>query len=512
MNNPIRHLFAAAALLLTACAAENTEPIQPETLQVDTQAVVLAPGGATTLRVNFEPADAAITAADFALVDATTGKQPANISVRTTTQNTGNSFGMILTDLKVSRKYAESLKVVCAKVPIESPIITVRSKPYMPIVTLTSESPVTSKDLWVKGTIAIDGGNTFEDMAQIVTEVKGRGNTTWGWEKKPYALKLDSKKSVLGMPKHKRWCLIANYMDRTQLRNRVAYYIGQHSNLAWTVRNEYVEFYFNGQYQGLYLLTEQVKEDPNRVNITEMLTSDNSGEAVTGGYLLELDGYFDEDQKFRSASTQLPVNIKYPDPEELTPDQFAYIEQYFNAADAAVASKAGNMFDYFDRASLIDYWIISEVTANHEPLNPKSTYFFKDRGGKLTAGPIWDFDYETLVTHTQNEWMLYDKVSQMMNGRPSWWHIFLQNSEFRAACKKRWQEWKPFLKTVPDFITAEQKAISEALARDNSRWPSINGTGNPNRDESLTSAAATARLKTVYTTRLEWLDTQISKW
>lgn len=505
-----RRLLPAAILLLSAACSsdEETKTQLPTGITLSRQEMTFEPGGQEALRITVTPANAAVQPGDFALVDATTGAAAQHVAMQYNGRTDDGVFDMLVRDNRTGTKYTEYLRVICLKGDRLGAPLTVRSKPYMPVVRLTSQRPVQDKENWIEGTISIDGGNTFEDLAPTELKVRGRGNTTWGWEKKPYALKFGSKTPVLGMPKHKRWCLIANYMDRTQLRNRVAYYIGQHSALKWTVRNEFVELYLNDAYQGCYLLTEQIKVDGNRLDITEMGPADK-----TGGYLLELDGYFDEEKKFRSAATELPVNIKFPDPEELTEQQFAYIQDYFNAADEAVKNRQANMFDYFDRASLIDYWIITEVTANHEPRNPKSTYFYKDRGGRLTAGPIWDFDYETLVEHTQKEWMLYDKTNMMMyTWQPSWWPIFFENAAFRAAAKARWQEWYPFLKSVPDFIEQERQAIAAAVARDNRRWPAINGTGNPNRDENLSFDGAVNRLKSVYKTRLEWMNTEISNW
>ena len=130
------------------------------------------------------------------------------------------------------------------------------------------------------------------------------------------------------MPKHKRWCLIANYMDRTLMRNRVAHYVASHTSLQWTPRTRFAEVWFNGEYLGNYLVVEQIKIDENRLNIDELTTDDNEGDALTGGYLLEMDSYFDEMNKFRSSYSDMPVNIKSPD-ESITAAQFRYIRTYF---------------------------------------------------------------------------------------------------------------------------------------------------------------------------------------
>ena len=525
ISRTLRRILPLTALFAFACGSDDTTAPEAPALTgitLSAQEIVLDAGKVERLRIAVTPADADVQPADLQLVDAETGQPSRFVSTECTAREEKGTFEMAIRDNRLGSKYKKTLQVRCAATGIVSEPLIVMSTPYMPIVRVHTDTPqnAITKDTWVPGTISIDGGNAFDDLPEMVTEVKGRGNSTWGWNKKPYALKLDKKQEVLGMPKHKRWCLIANYMDRTHMRNRVAYYIGQHSKLAYTVRNRYAELYFNDQYYGFYLLTEQIKVDKNRVDIPELEAADNAGDALTGGYLLEFDNNYDEVRKFRTTGTDIPVNIKSPDAEEMTDEQFAYIRKYVNDADAAVAAlrKGGSTaepFKYIDRESMIDFWICFEVMANHEILHPKSIYFHKDRGVKLVAGPIWDFDYQTLIEGTKTQWIDYDLAYQY-NEFPwyenNWWNILLMyDASFRADVKKRWQEWYPFLKTVPDFMEQERKAIATAVAHDNQRW-TISGTGNPNGDEWLSFEMAVARLKSVYSTRLEWMNSQIAKW
>ncbi len=527
MKKNLRHLLLAlCALAATACSDDKTQTaILPETL-LSTSEVVLDPAATKSVRITVTPDDADIAPEDFTLTDAA-GAAPAHVRMQSVVRSGEGLYEMKIRDLRsadaVGGKYVEELQVNCTAAGgrIAPMPLTVRNTPYMPIVRITTQTPQEqiTKETWVAGRISIDGGGAFDDLEEMDTEVKGRGNSTWGWEKKPYALKLAKKNEVLGMPKHKRWCLIANYMDRTHLRNRIAYHIGRNSKLAYTVRNEYAELYFNGAYYGLFLLTEQIKVDENRVDIVEMEPGDNAGEALTGGYLLEFDTNYDEDCKFRSQSTYIPVNIKSPDPEEMTAERLDYIQSYVNTLDAAIAAAgkgqtATDPFQWLDRESMIDYWICFEVMANHEILHPKSIYFHKDRGGKLVAGPIWDFDYETLVAHTQTQWINYGLFYQY-NEFPwyadNWWNLLMNDASFRADIKRRWQEWYPFLKEIPAFIERERAAIAAAERRNFARWPNID-TGHPNRDEKLSFDEAVDLLASVYATRVAWMNENIANW
>ena len=526
MKRILMLLSAVAVVFGTACSKDSTGEEQTDgKITLSTYEAVFDRGNTTTVDVTVKIPGLTVAGSEFSL-KTEAGETPKYVSISAYQKVSNNVVRLTLRDKRTAdtgQSYNDDVYVVHTPSgnKSDSPI-KLRSTPYMPIVRVTtsvSQSSIT-KDTWVSGKIEIDGGGELPDLENMETEVKGRGNSTWNWEKKPYALKLSQKQEVLGMPKHKRWCLIANYMDRTHMRNRVAYYISANTNLAYTTRNHYVELYFNNAYQGLYLLTEQIKEDKNRVNITELKATDNSGDEVTGGYLLEFDTNFDEDKRFRSNSTSIPVNLKYPDAADITTQQWSYIQSYVNQVDAAVyalnsGGSSSAVFNLLDRESMIDFWIVFEVMANHEVLHPKSIYFYKDRGGKLFAGPVWDFDWETLVQHSATTWINYN-LSYVYNEFPwyenNWWNILLKrDASFRADVKKRWNELYPFLATVPEFIESERKSIAAAEARNYQRWPNIK-TEQPNRDETLSFDEAVNRLKSVYTSRLQWMNSQIANW
>ncbi len=520
----MKHLFLwlglAALTLFPACSQDDTSDPTPEKPEVPGPKVTierieftdseveLAKDNTAVATVRVTPAEAEVDPEQFRLVDAETGGALADLTFESAgeTDTEAGTYEMRIEYTGGERKLRCSVRAEYGDEALQSDPIVVRAAPYTPVVRIITTAPVVDKETWIASTISIDGGNRFEDLAETDVSVRGRGNSTWAWEKKPYALKFPSKQKVLGMPKHKRWCLIANYMDRTHLRNRVAYYLGAHSKLDYTTRNEFAELYMNDEYMGCYLLTEQIKVDENRVNISE-----------TDGFLLEFDTYYDEDVKFKTASSNIPVNVKAPDPEDISDTQLATLQDYLNRTDAAVQAlrngTAGeDPCEYLDRESMIDFWIVFELMANHEMLHPKSVYFHKDSGGKLVAGPIWDFDYETLTDARRTGWINYQTSSTFVWAQQNWWNVLLSNDPaFRTAVKSRWQEWYPFLKEVPEFIGQERESIAEAVARDNERWPDIK-TGDVNGDLSLTFGPAVDRLESVYRERLEWLNRQIAQW
>lgn len=183
----------------------------------------------------------------------------------------------------------------------------------LPVVYVNTPSEITSKDVWTEGCQfyidadgrqSWDGSANFEDLAAMECEVKGRGNTTWKFNKKPYAIKLGSKAEVLGMPKHKRWVLLANAIDMSMMRNIVGFEIAKivfnrngvanSQGNVWTPRGHSVELVLNGEHKGNYLLCEQIKIDKNRVDIAE--ADDPKTATSEQGYLIEADRLWGSDE------------------------------------------------------------------------------------------------------------------------------------------------------------------------------------------------------------------------
>ena len=412
VNRMFRIAAALLPLLAAGCSDPDEGPGKPLEITLSAQTLELERSETGCLRFALTPWNDAWSVSRVEITAAPGGSFTSGCTVTGWSGPVGGQFSLFVTDPATGQAYDER---VCLTVEVggqrmTSEPFTLRSSPAaaagLPVIYVTASSPFEDTDTWIAGAIRIEGNGGFDDLPEMAAEVKGRGNSTWNWEKKPYALKLSKKTEILRMPKHKRWCLIANYMDRTLMRNRVAHYVASHTSLQWTPRTRFAEVWFNGEYLGNYLVVEQIKIDENRLNIDELTTDDNEGDALTGGYLLEMDSYFDEMNKFRSSYSDMPVNIKSPD-ESITAAQFRYIRTYFNEADNLLFDK-----DYrdpaamFDIGSFVDYWIVNELMGNQEIKHPKSFYIHKPRGGKLTAGQVWDFDYGTLTLADAERWMV----------------------------------------------------------------------------------------------------------
>lgn len=372
----------------------------------------------------------------------------------------------------------------------------------LPIIYLSTPNgrKITSKDEWIDECILevlTDDGSANLYLTDVL--LRGRGNSTWGYPKKPYAIKLNKKTELLGMPAHRRWILLANWMDKTLLRNSLAFELSRKTELAYTPRGVFVDLVFNGEFVGNYYLCEHIKIDPERVNIAELDNSDYTMPTITGGYLIELDVNYDEINKFTTDVKSLPVNIKEPDEDDLNDAQFDYIKDYLNNIENILyASGEGAYEDYIDTKSFIDWLLVHELTGNVEPHHPKSCFMHKDRNGKLVAGPVWDFDWGTFIPG----------YSGFINASKIWYDKLLDDEAFRAELKERWNMLKPEFQSVSAFIDEQADYIRQSALANSEIWPI---TLEVNGDESMSFDEAVVRLKDTYEQRIQSLDSLINE-
>lgn len=258
-------------------------------------------------------------------------------------------------------------------------------------VTTPGKAEITSKEDWIKGAVMSLSGADNENwnFSSVAASIRGRGNSTWSQPKKPYALKLDQKQGLLGMPRHKRWVLIANYLDNSFIRNCMAFYLSRQLKMDYTVRGEFVMLNLNGADKGLYWLGEAIKADKNRVDIDE----DND-------YLIELDVYYDEAWKFKSDKKNLPYMIKNDD--SMTDGRLAALQEKIARLESLLYPADGvppdeSYKEMLDIDSWARFYLVNELMSNGELVHPKSCYLtFSSSTNLLKAGPVWDFDWASL--------------------------------------------------------------------------------------------------------------------
>jgi len=325
--------------------------------------------------------------------------------------------------------------------------------------------PITSKDEYLYGNLRVEGQSRYDDLIILnsVSRIKGRGNSTWGWPKKPYKIKLDSKESILGLLPEKDWVLLANYQDGPHLLNAVAFTIGRMLEMPFTNTIIPVELTINGEYLGVYGLTEQIEIKKNRVNVGD------------DGLLFELDQYFDKKWQFRSADYNLPVMVK--DSEIDTQEELDLIKSDFEAFETLVASDDfpnNNYLDYIDGESIAKYFIVYMLTSNEEINHPKSTYMHKTATGKYVMGPIWDFDWAYGFEGTGSHFNNPNKPlfwTGAKSGTQFFSKLMLSDPKIKLLVKGYWLDFTSnHLDDLMDYIDAHDFIIEGAKARNFKMW------------------------------------------
>lgn len=231
-------------------------------------------------------------------------------------------------------------------------------------------------------TIISDDGTKLLSEAGSTRE---RGNFSRTFPKRPYRIKFDAKQNVLDAPaKAKKWTLINNYGDKTLMRNLLAFHLSRILEMPYTPYGTAVDVFLNGEYKGCYQLCDQIQVHKKRVNITEMTPEDNSGEALTGGYLIEVDAYADQELSWFTSDYNTRVTIKSPDEDEITTQQKNYIRNHYSKMEKSWRT-------YLDTDTYLRHFIVGEMSGNTDTY--WSVYMYKQRGDdKIYTGPVWDFD------------------------------------------------------------------------------------------------------------------------
>ena len=373
---------------------------------------------------------------------------------------------------------------------------------------------ITSKEVWMDGaTLRIERPDGKVDYEGAM-EIRGRGNSTWDWyPKKPYALRLHEKGELLGMPSHKRWILLANWKDRTILRNDAAFWLSSHTGLPYTVRGQYVELVLNGEHKGNYYLCEQIKLNKKRVNVEKMDAMETDPAKITGGYLLEVDTYYDEKYKFQNGDLfKIPWMVKEPDDDELSTAAYNYIRGWIR--DREVLMKNGSRVQAHeyeadrDVDTAIDYMIVEELTGNHDFYNTwpspgaHSAYLYKERDGKLYHGPVWDFDYHTFCPDRTNFWAGADKTL--------FYPALLKDEKFRTRMIERWNLQKDELRKLTAYIDEMASYIRLSESFNHTMWPILDSiNGNENGDTHMTFQESVDRMKNAFLAKWDWMDKNI---
>lgn len=346
----------------------------------------------------------------------------------------------------------------------------------IPVVSIYTDAPVKNRVDYVGGRIYIDGGDTLAYSGKNIDgaslKIRGRGNASWDQtDKKSYRIKLDEKASVLGLKKDRDWVLVSNHFDKSLLRNVVAHSMAQQMDyLYYTPTHILVDFFLNGEYMGVYAIADKIEEAKSKVNIYNGTNPDEPGFFIEIGwdysqpYVRDRD-YFDTDIIIR-------LFVKEPEITAANNSDMMYIKNYIKKAEQAMLAGEGYE-EYIDVDNFVDWFIIAELTNNTEMAFYRSCYFYKPEGGKLTLGPVWDFDM-AFGNHEgdikgYNGWATAEATYHYVND--TWMTYLVKDPAFMEKVKARWQQVRgTLLETANATIDSQYALVKDSAELNFKKW------------------------------------------
>ncbi len=346
---------------------------------------------------------------------------------------------------------------------------------------------VNTKDEYTNATFEIVDEKVTDNNFPITNmKMKCRGNSSYGNahlsgdsfenSKFSYKIKFDKKQDLFGFGKDKTWNLVANFMDRSFIRNHLTYSLASlMSGLEFSVEHQYVELYINNEYQGLYLLTESVKTGSNRVDIEE----DYNADTVEIPFLLEQDQKVLEDGSINNVdyfwSNNIPFSTKYPDDfttSNITQAQFNYIKDCVDDLYNSVTKD--NYNQVLDVNSFIDYFMVQEIFRNVD-VNHSSVYFYKRPNEVFKMGPIWDFDLSMGNYDYIDSSPIGFLKSYVGGGGNHFYNSLMAHSEFKNAYIARFNFVKDtYLEAMKLALPEIIKTLKPYAEKDYGKWKTLN--------------------------------------
>ena len=364
-----------------------------------------------------------------------------------------------------------------------------------------------------------------------IIEIKTRGHSSyWLFPKKQYRIETQDSLgnnlnvSLLGLPAENDWILYGPYSDKSLIRNVLTYTLAAEIN-DYAPGTRFCEIMLNGAYLGVYVLTEKIKRDDNRVDITKLLPEENSEPEITGGYIFKRDRVDDGNVSIL-LNTGLELVITEPGEDSISISQKNWLKNYLNNFESALYNSNGNYRDYIDVLTFVDNFLIVEFTKNIDGYR-LSTYFYKDRNEKIKAGPVWDYNLSLGNADYNNGWTAegwyYPLIWEM---DVYWFDDLLNDPEFNNLCATRWQELRQNTLNIPhifSLIDDWTELLNESQERNFSRWPILGlyiwpnpgypesgsfGYSSPTSGAPERWSGEIEYLKDFISERVQWMDEQ----
>ena len=324
--------------------------------------------------------------------------------------------------------------------------------------------------------------------------IKLRGNSTSEWPKRPFSIQLSKECSLCGMPEAKKWVLLANWFDKTMLRNSLAFMMGEKSALDWTPHFQFIELYYNGAYKGTYQLCEKIEVHPNRVEI------------APEGWLIEIDANMTEKGTyFRTTHMENPYRIAYPD-KNLTQQQTEQIHTSFIQAEEVLfgenfSDTVNGWRKYLDEESWIDWYLINEIAKNGDGNFYRSCYMHSSSDGKIALGPLWDYD----TCFGNSIWEDPCNPVGIYVGRTEWFVRLMQDTLFAQKVRERFAFFYNQQDQYYNYIYQTAKILQPSIKKNDGVWHTIGTQISPYLSPNSSYDEDVNTLVSWLKVRFEWL-------
>ena len=363
--------------------------------------------------------------------------------------------------------------------------------PAMPVIHITTEGkkPVTDRETYIPATFIFADDSDSREPVQ--GEIRARGNSSW-WnaQKKSYRIRLENKEPVLGRTANRHWVLIANYFDKTMLRNELAFYLSRTSpGLKYTPESDFVEVIFNGEYLGVYQLVDHVRTGYGRVR---------------DQYLLEIDVRAEETEAtFTTPHCSVPIIVSEPD--------CTQGDEMWQEASDFVLEAENRLFSgdlsLLDLDSFVDWYLINEIAKNNNSIFFTSCFMSFTPGGKLSMGPVWDFDIAFgNTTYNDN-----DKEEGFWLMKAAWFDRLMKEKAFVDRVKARFAEFYAAQPQWYDYLDHYAAYLTPYIQLNEERWKTMNVTLWSNPYVFPTYEDYMKELHRWLKTRMDWMKTEIDK-
>lgn len=404
----------------------------------------------------------------------------------------------------------------------DSRLHQITNLPTVIINTVNAVEPY-DKEHNIESNIIIISGNGA-NVLEAAGESRLRGNNSMTHPKKPYRIKFAKKQRPLDAPaKAKKWTLINNFGDKTLMRNMIAFEVARRAGMEYVPYCRPVDVILNGEYKGCYQLCDQVEVAEGRVPVNEMEETDIAGDALTGGYLIEVDAYAESELSWFKSKRGIPVTIKSPDDDKITPEQTAYITYYFNSLESVVYS---SKFDdpktgyrsMIDLTSFLQHFIVGEVSGNTDTY--WSTYMYKKRNDpKFHVGPVWDFDLgfeNDTRTYPINDLKcyLYQASSSSCAGTMRTFvnRIMARDASTAPELLSLWTKMREeglSAESLCEFVDRNAAEMDASQRLNFMRWDILNQAVHMNPQVAGSYEGEVAWVKNYLKARIQWLDDKI---